>query len=168
VEATLFVAGTGLSGLLCIVYPIYGPDAIQVARLGVVVSAADGAAPQTREHVILARQVGVEHLVVAMNKADIADRELIELVELELRELLAAYGYDVDRVPIVAVSALGALNGEARWEASILDLLDAVDVTIPEPARATDQPFLLAVEGVQTITGHGGHRGGDSWSTGSW
>ena len=129
--------------------------AAQVDGAILVVSAADGAAPQTREHVIQARQVGVEHLVVAINKADIADPDLLELVELELRDLLAAYGYDVDRVPVVAVSALGALNGEARWEASIIALLDAVDSTIPEPARATDGPFLLAVEGVQTISGRG-------------
>ncbi len=129
--------------------------AAQVDGAILVVSADDGAAPQTREHLILARQVGVEYLVVAINKADIADPELLELVELEMRELLSAYGYDGDAVPVVAVSALGALDGDPNWEASILALLNAVDTAIPEPARATDQPFLLAVEGVQTITGRG-------------
>ncbi len=120
-----------------------------------VVSGADGAAPQTREHVILARQVGVEHLVVAVNKADLAEPDLLELVELEVRELLSAYGYDGDRVPVVPVSALGALAGEPRWEESILALLDALEQAIPEPVRAVDEPFLLAVEGVQSITGRG-------------
>ena len=129
--------------------------AAQVDGAILVVSADDGAAPQTREHVILARQVGVEHLVVAINKADIADPELLELVELEVRDLLSTYGYDGDSVPVVAVSALGALNAEAQWEASIIELLDAVDAAIPEPDRATDEPFLMAVEGVQTITGRG-------------
>ena len=129
--------------------------AAQVDGAILVVSADDGAAPQTREHVILARQVGVEHLVVAINKSDIADPELLELVELELRDLLSTYGYDGDAVPVIAVSALGALNGDPGWEASILALLDAVDDAIPEPTRVTDRTFLLAVEGVQTITGRG-------------
>ncbi len=129
--------------------------AAQVDGAILVVSADDGAAPQTREHVILARQVGVEHLVVAVNKADIADPELLELVELELRELLSTYGYDGDHVPVIAVSALGALEGDPHWVASIVALIDAVDEAIPEPARATDEPFLLAVEGIQTITGRG-------------
>ena len=129
--------------------------AAQVDGAILVVSADDGAAPQTREHVILARQVGVEHLVVALNKADIADPELLELVELEVRELLSSYGYDGDSVPVVPVSALGALNGEGEWVTSISTLMDAVDTAIPEPDRATDRPFLMAVEGVQTITGRG-------------
>ncbi len=129
--------------------------AAQVDGAILVVSAADGPMPQTREHVILARQVGVEHLVVALNKADAADAELLELVELELRELLGTYGYDSDTVPMVPVSATGALAGEAEWEEAIVTLMDAVDATIPEPARVVDQPFLLAVEGVQTITGRG-------------
>jgi elongation factor Tu len=111
--------------------------------------------PQTREHVILARQVGVEHLVVALNKADVADPELLELVELELRELLSAHGYPGDAIPMIPVSATGALAGDPRWEHSVLDLMEAVDGTIPEPERPVDQPFLLAIEGVQTITGRG-------------
>ena len=129
--------------------------AAQVDGAILVVSGADGPAPQTREHIILARQVGVEHLVVAINKADQADPELVELVELELREMLEAYGYDNDKVPMIAVSALGALEGDPMWEASVQALLDAVDVTIPEPDRLVDEPFLLAVEGVQSITGRG-------------
>jgi elongation factor Tu len=129
--------------------------AAQVDGAILVVSAADGPMPQTREHVILARQVGVEHLVVALNKADAADPELLELVELELRELLGAYGYDGAAVPMVAVSATGALAGEPRWEAAVAELMDAVDAAIPDPVRAVDQPFLLAVEGIQSITGRG-------------
>jgi elongation factor Tu len=129
--------------------------AAQVDGAILVVSAADGPMPQTREHVILARQVGVEHLVVALNKADAADAELLELVELELRDMLGTYGYDSDAVPMVAVSATGALAGEARWEAAVVELMDAVDTAVPEPARAVDQPFLLAVEGIQSITGRG-------------
>ncbi len=129
--------------------------AAQVDGAILVVSGADGPAPQTREHIILARQVGVEHLVVAINKTDQADPELIELVELELREMLEAYGYDNELVPMVAVSALGALEGDPAWEASIMALLDAVDATIPVPDRSIDDPFLLAVEGVQSITGRG-------------
>lgn len=129
--------------------------AAQVDGAILVVSGADGAAPQTREHVILARQTGVEHLVVAINKADVADPELLELVELEIRELLSVYGYDGDHVPVVPVSALGALEGEPRWQQAILALMEAVDTTIPDPDRELNAPFLLAVEGVQTITGRG-------------
>ncbi len=129
--------------------------AAQVDGAILVVAGDDGAAPQTREHVILARQVGVEHLVVAINKADVSDPELLDLVELEIRELLGQYGYDGDTVPVIPVSALGALQGEPEWEASILRLVDAVDAAIPEPTRDLDEPFLLAVEGVQTITGRG-------------
>ncbi len=131
--------------------------AAQIDGAILVVAADDGAAPQTREHVILARQVGVEHLVVAINKADLldGDPELLELVELELRELLSAYGYDGDSVPMVPVSALGAVDGEPRWEASVETLMEAVDQAIPTPARPLDEPFLLAVEGVQSITGRG-------------
>ena len=129
--------------------------AAQVDGAILVVSGADGAAPQTREHIILARQVGVEHLVVAINKADQADPELLELVELELREMLEAHGYDSDAIPMIAVSALGALDGDPAWEATIMELLDAVDATIPLPDRSIADPFLLAVEGVQTITGRG-------------
>ncbi len=129
--------------------------AAQVDGAILVVSAADGPMPQTREHVILARQVGVDHLVVALNKADAADPELLQLVELELREMLSAYGYDGAAVPMVAVSATGALAGEDRWEQAIVDLMDTVDTAIPTPVRAVDQPFLLAVEGIQSITGRG-------------
>ncbi len=129
--------------------------AAQVDGAILVVSGADGPAPQTREHIILARQVGVEHLVVAINKADQADPELLELVELELREMLTAHGYDGDAVPMVAVSALGALEGEPEWEATVLALVDAVDAAIPVPDRSVAAPLLLAVEGVQTITGRG-------------
>jgi len=129
--------------------------AAQVDGAILVVSGADGPAPQTREHIILARQVGVEHLVVAINKADQADPELVELVELELREMLDAYGYDAEAVPMIAVSALGALEGDPKWEASVMALVDAVDATIPIPDRLVDEPFLLAAEGVQSITGRG-------------
>ena len=129
--------------------------AAQVDGAILVVSGADGAAPQTREHIILARQVGVEHLVVAINKADQADPELLELVELELSEMLEAHGYDSGAVPMIAVSALGALEGDPKWEATVIELMDAVDATIPVPDRSTTDPFLLAVEGVQTITGRG-------------
>jgi len=129
--------------------------AAQVDGAILVVSGADGPAPQTREHIILARQGGVEHLVVAINKADQADPELVELVELELREMLEMYGYDNEAVPMIAVSALGALEGDPAWEASVMALVDAVDATIPVPDRLVDEPFLLAVEGVQSITGRG-------------
>ena len=120
-----------------------------------VVSAQDGVMPQTTEHVLLARQVGVEHLVVALNKADGADPELLDLIELEVRELLTAHGYPGDSVPVVRVSGLRALEGDPRWTASIGELLDAVDEAVPMPERYTDAPFLLPVENVLTITGRG-------------
>jgi elongation factor Tu len=120
-----------------------------------VVSAQDGVMPQTTEHVLLARQVGVEHLVVALNKADGADPELLDLIELEVRELLTAHGYPGETVPVVRVSGLRALEGDPRWTASIAELLDAVDEAVPMPERYTDAPFLLAVENVLTITGRG-------------
>ncbi|HET9170778.1 MAG TPA: elongation factor Tu [Actinospica sp.] len=120
-----------------------------------VVSAQDGVMPQTTEHVLLARQVGVEHLVVALNKADGADPELLDLIELEVRELLSAHGYPGDSVPVVRVSGLRALEGDPRWTASIGELLDAVDEAVPMPERYTDAPFLLPVENVLTITGRG-------------
>ncbi|MEM9613677.1 MAG: elongation factor Tu [Actinomycetota bacterium] len=129
--------------------------AAQVDGAILVVSGVDGTEAQTREHVILARQVGVEHLVVAINKADLADPDLLELVELDVRELLSAHGYDGDGVAVVAVSALGALDGDATWEETIVALIDAVEAGIPVPERAVDVPFLMAVEGVQTITGRG-------------
>jgi elongation factor Tu len=120
-----------------------------------VVSAVDGIMPQTAEHVLLARQVGVDHIVVALNKADAGDEELIDLVELEVRELLTAQGYGGDAVPVVRVSGLKALEGDPRWTASVEALLDAVDTYVPMPERYLDAPFLLPVENVLTITGRG-------------
>ncbi|MEV7086297.1 elongation factor Tu [Streptomyces sp. NPDC093085] len=120
-----------------------------------VVSALDGIMPQTAEHVLLARQVGVNHIVVALTKADLGDDELTDLVELEVRELLTEHGYGGDAAPVVRVSALGALAGEPRWTAAVEALLDAVDTYVPMPVRYTDAPFLLSVENVLTITGRG-------------
>ncbi|MFC9296761.1 elongation factor Tu [Streptomyces sp. NPDC057011] len=120
-----------------------------------VVSALDGVMPQTAEHVLLARQVGVDHIVVALNKADAGDPELTDLVELEVRELLTAHGYGGDGAPVVRVSGLGALEGDPRWTGAIEALLDAVDTYVPMPVRYTDAPFLLPVENVLTITGRG-------------
>ncbi|MEU6894167.1 elongation factor Tu [Streptomyces sp. NPDC046557] len=120
-----------------------------------VVSALDGVMPQTAEHVLLARQVGVNHIVVALNKADAGDPELTDLVELEVRELLTAHGYGGDGAPVVRVSGLGALEGDPRWTAAVEALLDAVDTYVPMPVRYTDAPFLLSVENVLTITGRG-------------
>ncbi|MEV5017476.1 elongation factor Tu [Streptomyces sp. NPDC053780] len=120
-----------------------------------VVSALDGIMPQTAEHVLLARQVGVDHIVVALNKADAGDEELTDLVELEVRELLTAHGYGGDSVPVVRLSGLKALEGDPRWTASVEALLDAVDTYVPMPERYLDAPFLLSVENVLTITGRG-------------
>jgi elongation factor Tu len=121
-----------------------------------VVSAADGPMPQTREHILLARQVQVPALVVALNKADMVDDpELLELVEMEVRELLSRYEFPGDEIPIVHVSALKALEGDAEWEGKILELMDAVDSYIPEPQRDVDKPFLMPIEDVFTITGRG-------------
>ncbi|MCX4694581.1 elongation factor Tu [Streptomyces sp. NBC_01408] len=120
-----------------------------------VVSALDGVMPQTAEHVLLARQVGVNHIVVALNKADAGDPELTDLVELEVRELLTAHGYGGDTAPVVRVSGLGALEGDPRWTGAVEALLDAVDTYVPMPVRYTDAPFLLPVENVLTITGRG-------------
>ncbi|MFG3281189.1 elongation factor Tu [Streptomyces sp. NPDC048111] len=120
-----------------------------------VVSALDGIMPQTAEHVLLARQVGVDHIVVALNKADAGDEELSDLVELEVRELLSAHGYGGDAVPVVRVSGLKALEGDPRWTEAIGALLDAVDTYVPMPERYVDAPFLLPVENVLTITGRG-------------
>jgi elongation factor Tu len=124
-----------------------------------VVSALDGIMPQTAEHVLLARQVGVDHIVVALNKADAVDdgedTVLTDLVELEVRELLSAHGYGGDSVPVVRVSGLKALEGDPRWTAAVEALLDAVDTYVPMPVRYTDAPFLLLVENVLTITGRG-------------
>jgi elongation factor Tu len=129
--------------------------AAQVDGAILVVSALDGVMPQTREHVVLARQVGVAHIVVALNKADAADEEIAGLVELEVRELLSAYGYPGDEVPVVRVSGLAALSGDARWVTSVEHLLDAIDAYVPVPERYVDAPFLMAVENVFTITGRG-------------
>ncbi|MEU6811359.1 elongation factor Tu [Streptomyces sp. NPDC046831] len=120
-----------------------------------VVSALDGIMPQTAEHVLLARQVGVDHIVVALNKADAGDEELTDLVELEVRDLLTQHGYGGDAVPVVRVSGLRALEGDPRWTAAIEALLDAVDTYVPMPERYLDAPFLLPVENVLTITGRG-------------
>ncbi|GCB51396.1 elongation factor Tu [Streptomyces sp. NL15-2K] len=120
-----------------------------------VVSALDGIMPQTAEHVLLARQVGVNHIVVALNKADAGDEELIDLVELEVRDLLTEHGYGGDAVPVVRVSGLKALEGDPRWTASVEALLDAVDTYVPMPERYLDAPFLMPVENVLTITGRG-------------
>ncbi|WP_116716897.1 elongation factor Tu, partial [Euzebya tangerina] len=121
-----------------------------------VVSAADGPMPQTREHVLLARQVGVPDLVVALNKVDMVDdEELLELVELEVRELLSSYEFDGDNAPVIPVSALKALEGDEAWEQNILDLMAAVDSHFPEPERDTDKPFLMPIEDVFSITGRG-------------
>jgi elongation factor Tu len=121
-----------------------------------VVSAADGPMPQTREHILLARQVEVPAIVVALNKADMVDDpELLELVEMEVRELLSRYEFPGDDIPIVQVSALKALEGDEEWTSKIIELMDAVDSYIPEPQRALDRPFLMPIEDVFTITGRG-------------
>ncbi|MHA4815358.1 elongation factor Tu [Streptomyces aculeolatus] len=120
-----------------------------------VISAVEGVMPQTAEHVLLARQVGVRHVVVALNKADAGDPELTDLVELEVRELLAKHGYPGEEVPVVRVSGLRALAGDPAWTEAIVDLLDAVDTYVPMPERHLDAPFLLPVENVLTITGRG-------------
>ncbi|APU12670.1 MULTISPECIES: elongation factor Tu [Actinoalloteichus] len=121
-----------------------------------VVAATDGPMPQTREHVLLARQVGVPYIVVALNKADMVDdEEIFELVEMEVRELLSAQEFPGDDLPVVRVSALKALEGDAEWSAKLLELMDAVDENIPEPEREVDKAFLMPVEDVFTITGRG-------------
>ncbi len=121
-----------------------------------VVAATDGPMPQTKEHVLLARQVGVPAIVVALNKCDMVDdEELIELVEMEVRELLSSYEFPGDDIPVVRVAAFPALNGDAKWAGSILELMKAVDDYIPTPAREIDKPFLMPVEDVFTITGRG-------------
>ena len=120
-----------------------------------VVAATDGPMPQTREHVLLARQVGVPYILVALNKCDMVDNEeLLELVEMEVRELLGEQGFD-EEAPVVPISALGALEGEQKWVDSILELMKACDESIPDPERETDKPFLMPVEDIFTITGRG-------------
>ncbi|MCZ7424193.1 elongation factor Tu [Micromonospora sp. WMMA1949] len=128
----------------------------QVDGAILVVSALDGAMPQTREHVLLAQRVGVPYLVVAMNKADaVEDPELLDLVELEIRELVSEYGFPGDEVPVVRVSALRALEGDPRWASSVMELLDAVDRYVPVPPRELGEPFLMPIENVLTISGRG-------------
>ena len=130
--------------------------AAQVDGAILVVSAADGPMPQTREHVLLARQVGVPYIVVALNKCDMVDDpELLELVELEVRELLSGYEFPGDDVPVIQVSALKALEGDETWQAKIDELMDAVDAYVAEPVRDTDKPFLMPIEDVFSITGRG-------------
>jgi elongation factor Tu len=130
--------------------------AAQVDGAILVVSAADGPMPQTREHVLLARQVGVPSIVVALNKCDMVDdAELLDLVELEVRELLTSYEYPGDDVPVVQISALKALEGDETWMSKVDELLEACDSYIPEPVRDTDKPFLMPIEDVFSITGRG-------------
>lgn len=122
----------------------------------IVVAATDGPMPQTREHVLLARQVNVPALVIFMNKCDMVDdEEMLELVEMDMRELLSNYEFDGDNTPVIRGSALGALNGDAQWEEKVMELMDAVDTWIPLPPRAVDKPFLMPVEDVFSITGRG-------------
>jgi elongation factor Tu len=122
----------------------------------IVVAATDGPMPQTREHILLARQVNVPRLVVFMNKVDLVDdEEMLELVEMEMRELLSFYNFDGDDTPVIQGSALGALNGEAKWEEKVMELMNAVDTWIPLPPRDVDKPFLMPVEDVFSITGRG-------------
>ena len=121
-----------------------------------VVAATDGPMAQTREHVLLARQVGVPYLLVALNKSDMVDdEELLDLVEMEVRELLSDQGFDGDNAPVVRVSALKALEGDPKWVKSVEDLMEAVDENVPDPVRDTDKPFLMPIEDVFTITGRG-------------
>ena len=121
-----------------------------------VVAATDGPMAQTREHVLLARQVGVPYLLVALNKADMVDdEEILELVEMEVRELLSSQGFDGDNAPVVRVSGLKALEGDPQWVQSVADLMDAVDENVPDPVRDIDKPFLMPIEDVFTITGRG-------------
>ena len=121
-----------------------------------VVSAADGPMPQTREHILLARQVGVPYIVVYLNKVDMVDdEELLELVEMEVRELLTEYGFPGDDIPVIKGSSLGAMNGEQKWVDAIMELMAAVDSYIPTPERPVDKPFLMPIEDVFTITGRG-------------
>lgn len=122
----------------------------------IVVAATDGPMPQTREHILLARQVNVPRIVVFMNKVDMVDdEELLELVEMEVRDLLSFYKFDGDNSPVIRGSALGAMNGEAQWEDKVMELMDAVDSWIPLPPRDVDKPFLMPVEDVFSITGRG-------------
>jgi elongation factor Tu len=130
--------------------------AAQVDGAILVVAATDGPMPQTREHVLLARQVGVPYIVVALNKSDmVEDEELLELVEMEVRELLNEYAFPGDDAPVVRVSALKALEGDAAWQEKIMELMAACDASVPQPVRELDKPFLMPIEDVFTITGRG-------------
>lgn len=130
--------------------------AAQMDGAVLVVAATDGPMPQTREHILLSRQVGVPQIVVFLNKCDmVEDEELIDLVEMEVRELLSQYGFDGDNAPVIRGSALGALNGEEKWEEKVMELMNAVDDFIPTPVRDNDKTFLMPVEDVFTITGRG-------------
>ena len=121
-----------------------------------VVASTDGPMPQTREHILLARQVNVPKIVVFMNKVDLVDDdEMLELVEMEVRDLLSFYGYDGDNLPVIRGSALGALNGESEWEDKVMELMDAVDEYIPVPERENEKPFLMPIEDIFSITGRG-------------
>src|SRR2546428_4898588 len=132
------------------------PGAAQMDGAILVVAATDGPMPQTREHILLARQVGVPAMVVALNKVDaVDDPELLELVELEVRELLSAYEFPGDDIPVIKCSALKALEGDEQWEKSIDELMDTVDTYIPTPARDIEKPFLMPVEDIFTIQGRG-------------
>src|ERR1700721_1202245 len=132
------------------------PGAAQMDGAILVVAATDGPMPQTREPVLLARQVGVPYIVVALNKCDaVEDPELLDLVELEVRELLKAYQFPGDDVPVVRLSALGALNGEEKWEKQIDALMEAVDKSVPQPVRDLDKPFLMPIEDIFSIQGRG-------------
>ena len=133
-----------------------GVPAAQMDGAILVVSASDGPMPQTREHILLARQVGVPRIVVFMNKCDMVDDpEMLDLVEMDVRELLSKYGYDGDNTPVIRGSALKALEGDPKWEAKIDELMDAVDEWIPTPERDNTKPFLMSIEDVFTITGRG-------------
>ena len=130
--------------------------AAQMDGAVLVVAATDGPMAQTREHVLLARQIGVPYMMVALNKADmVEDEEILELVELEVRELLTAQGFDGDNAPVIRVSALKALEGDPEWTKGVEELLEAIDNSIPEPVRDMDKPFLMPIEDVFTITGRG-------------
>ena len=130
--------------------------AAQIDGAIIVVAATDGPMPQTREHILLARQVNVPRLVVFMNKCDsVDDEEMLDLVEMEMRELLSFYDFDGDNTPVIRGSALGGLNGDAKWEDKIMELMDACDTWIPLPPREVDKPFLMPVEDVFSITGRG-------------
>lgn len=121
-----------------------------------VVAATDGPMPQTREHILLSRQVGVPKIVVFLNKCDmVEDEELVDLVEMEVRDLLSEYDFDGENTPVIKGSALGALNGEKKWEDKIIELMDAIDTYIPEPVRDIEKPFLMPIEDIFTITGRG-------------